>query len=93
MTDLTKLSGPKLRAIIAKRETERNAALDATIAAGMGQMRHADIVELSNGSPLLVNTQIARTYLTTRQAWLEAMDELDDRKRYHGSDKPIKRKF
>jgi hypothetical protein len=91
MTNLSKLSGPKLRALIAKRDAERGAALDATIAAGMGMLKHHDIIELASQSSMLERTQIARRYLQTRGAWLEANEELDARKRYHGGDKPIKR--
>lgn len=89
--NLSKLSGPKLRALIAKRDAERGAALDATIAAGMGMMRHSDIEALAKGSSLLSKTLLARRYLQTRGAWLEAVEELDARKAYHGGDKPIKR--
>jgi hypothetical protein len=91
MTDLTKLSGPKLHALIAKRDSERSAALDATIAAGMGLMRHSDIEALAAGSSLVGNSLLARTYLSTRAAWLDAVLELDARRAYHGGDKPIKR--
>lgn len=88
---LTKLSGPKLRALIAKRDTERGAALDATIAAGMGMMRHCDIEALAKGSSLASNVVLARAYLNTRAAWLDAVLELESRQKYHGGDKPIKR--
>lgn len=92
MTDISKLSGPKLHALIAKRDAARGAALDATIAAGMGMMRHADIVALSTGSDLIANVRIAREYLMTRAEWENANDELEARRKYHGGDKPIKRK-
>ena len=89
--DLATLPAKKLHAVIAKREAERGAALDATIAAGMGMMRHAEIEALACGSSLLANTHLAREYLRTRAEWLEAHAELDARKAYHGGDKPIKR--
>lgn len=91
MTDLTKLSAKKLHELIAKRDTARGAALDATIAAGMGMMKHSDIVALAAGDALLENVRIAREYLSTRATWLEAVEELDSRRTYHGGDKPIKR--
>lgn len=90
MVDLTKLSGPKLHALIAKRDAKRVTALDAAIAAGMGMMRHSEIVELSTQNALLEKPRLAREYLLTRANWLEAVEELDARKRYHGGDKPIK---
>lgn len=89
--DLSKMSAKKLHTLIAKREAERGAALDATIAAGMGMMRHNEIELLAKLSCPEYETEIARRYLATRAAWLEAVEELDARKRYHGGDKPIKR--
>lgn len=87
--DLSKLSAKALHAEIHKRDMARCKALDATIRAGMGNMRHADIVELSKGSSLLSRVMLARDYLTTCAAWVEADDELMARKRWHGTDKPI----
>mgnify|MGYP001602931663 CR=1 FL=1 len=91
MTAIEKLSGPKLHALIAKRDAACSAALDATIAAGMGMMKHSDIVALSTGSELVEKVRLAREYLMTRAEWANAHDELDARRRYQGSDKPIKR--
>jgi len=89
--NLAKLSGPKLRAHIEKLDAARGVALDATIAAGMGMKRHAEIALLAKLSCPPYETHIAREYIRTRAAWLEALEELDARKRYHGGDKPIKR--
>lgn len=91
MADLSKMPAKKLHALIAKREAERGAALDAMITAGMGMMRHNEIELLAKLSCPEYDTEIARRYLSTRSAWLEANEELDARKRYHGGDKPIKR--
>jgi hypothetical protein len=91
MSDLAKLSAKKLHAVIAKRDAHWKATLDATIAAGMGQMRYSEIVELAKGSRLLRKVQLANDYLNARHDWKVAIDELDARKDYHGSDKPIKR--
>jgi hypothetical protein len=85
--DITKLSGPKLHALIAKRQAARDTALDATIAAGMGMMKHMDIVALSTAG-----NEIAIEYLLTRTELMNVLDELYNRKRYHGGDKPIKQK-
>ncbi len=89
--NLTKLSGPKLEALIARLDAERSTALAATIAAGMGQCRHYEIVDIASRSELFEKTRIARAYLQTHGAWLEAVEEMDARKRYHGGTKPIKR--
>lgn len=91
MNNLNKMPAKKLHTLIVKREAERDAALDATIAAGMGMMRHNEIEQLAKLSCPPYETEIARRYLATRAAWLEAVKELDARKRYHGGDKPIKR--
>lgn len=92
MSDLETLSAPKLRAVIERCKSRWDEVLDATIAAGMGNLRHADLVELAKGSSLLSKTVLARDYLNARQDWAVAMNELDARKDYHGSDKPIKRR-
>lgn len=91
MTDLSKLSAKKLHGTIARLNVAYRASLDATIAAGMGDMRHSDIVELAKCSSLLHKAELARNYLNARKAWADAMDELDARKAFHGGDKPIKR--
>ncbi|MGF7008126.1 hypothetical protein [Aminobacter sp. BE322] len=91
MTDLTTLSAKKLHELITRRNARWAEVLDATIAAGMGQMRFADIVELAKGSSLLSKANLARDYLNARLDVKAAWDELDARKAYHGSDKPIKR--
>ena len=91
MNDLETLSAKKLHILIAERDARWKAALDATIAAGMGEMRYSEIVELAKGSKLLHKVQLANDYLNARLDWRNAHDELDRRKDYHGSDKPIKR--
>lgn len=92
MSDLATLSAPKLRAVIAKRDARWREMLDATLRAGMNDLRHSDLVELAKGSSLSGKTLIARDYLNARHDWKVAMDELDARKEFHGSDRPIKRK-
>lgn len=93
MAALSKLSGPKLQALIVERNRAWGLALDATIASGMGHMRGSEIHTLAQeGDTLLHRVRVAREYVTTRALWLEAMDELDARRAYHGSDKPIKKK-
>lgn len=91
MSDLSTLSAKKLHEVIARRSAHWKATLDATIAAGMGEMRHSEIVELAKGSSLLNKTQLALNYLNARRDYHIALDELDARKAYHGGDKPIKR--
>lgn len=92
MSDLSTLSAKKLRAVIARREAHWSTVLDATIAAGLGQARFSDMVEFAKGSALLTRTKLAIDYLNARRDIQVAWDELDARKRWHGSDKPIKRR-
>lgn len=91
MPDLSTLSAKKLREVIARRNARWGEMLDATLRAGLGSATHAQMVELARGSALLPKTQIARDYLNARHDWKVAMDELDARRDYHGSDKPIRR--
>lgn len=91
MKDLTKISGPRLEAEIKRATTVRNMILDATIAAGMGEMRHSEIVELAKGSSLLSKVNLARRYVEACTEFHAAHEEMDARKRYHGGTKPIKR--
>lgn len=91
MSDLETLSAKKLHEVIARCDKRFAEALDATIKAGMAELRHSDLVELAKGSSLLVKTKIALDYLNARRDWRVAIDELDRRKAYSGTDKPIKR--
>ena len=91
MSDLEKLSAKKLHAVIATRNLRWKEILDATIAHGMGSLRHSDIVELAKGSSLLLKVKLAQDYLNARRDWVLANNELDCRRAYHGGDKPIKR--
>lgn len=87
-TDLTALSAAKLHAEIAKREARHSVLLDEVIAAGYGNYTGNQIRAIikSEPWPLLVEHEMAS------DALYEARSELDQRKRYHGGDKPIKRR-
>lgn len=87
MVDLTALSPAKLHKEIAKRESVYRASLDSMIKAGLGDMRGTDIKAAARGDALLSQTALCREYLAARDAYKDAADELDRRKRYHGSDK------
>lgn len=91
MSDLATLSAKKLREVIARRDSRWQAVLDQTIAAGMGDVRFYEMVELAKGSSLLNRANLARDYLNAHRDWKVAKDELDRRAEYHGSDKPIRR--
>lgn len=92
MSDLETLSAKKLHEVIARRDKRLRETLDATIAAGMGSLRYSEVVDLAKGSSLLSKTKIALDYLNARRDWQVACDELDSRKRWGGTDKPIKRR-
>ena len=92
MSDLETLSAKKLYEVIKRREARWSATLDATIAAGLGNARFSDMVEFAKGSTLLGRTKIARDYLNAHRDVQLAYAEMDARKRWHGSDKPIKRR-
>ncbi len=92
MANLETMSARKLAEEIARRKAVWSARLDDTIAAGMGDMRHSDMVEYSKGSSLRSRVVTARNYIAATAALREAEAELDRRKQWHGSDKPIKRR-
>lgn len=89
--DLAKLSAKKLQAEIAKRDAAHMWNVDAFIQSGRGYMTGEAIREAAKGSGLLILTQLARAWVKSSDARREAWDEEEARRRYHGSDKPIKR--
>lgn len=91
MTDLSKLSAKKLLAEIDARSKAHSANVDSMIQHGYGHCRGSDIREFAKGSSLLARTLLARRWVETQDARQAAFDEQDARRRYHGSDKPIKR--
>ncbi len=91
-TDYSKLSAKKLHEVIAKREARWREMLDAVIEAGWGDLHYSDIVEKAKASSLLDSKKLALDYLNARRDIDLVRNELDARKRWHGSDKPIKRK-
>ena len=90
MTDIKSLTARQLHNEIQRRDAEWSRKLDATIKAGMGDFRHADLVEMAGRSSLVPRATLAREYLAARESWREAHDELDRHREYHGGDKPIR---
>lgn len=88
--DLSKLSANKLAAEITKRSGIALVACDATIAAGLGQIRFNDMVEMAKGDDK--NAKLARHYVDAQRAHTIAIHERDARRRYHGGDHPISRR-
>lgn len=88
MPNLEKLSANKLAAEIEKRRQANSIGLKALIAAGYGNLTGSELdsmVEDGTASQLVIDARKASL------AYAESLWELDARRRYHGSDKPIKR--
>ncbi len=85
MVDISRLSAAKLEALYDKRSELNSAACKACIAAGLGMVRHNDLAATGH--------EAAIHYLVTFNSLHEVVSEMGDRKRWHGSLKPIKRSF
>ena len=83
MTDLTKLSAAKLEALYAKRSDASSVNCNKFIEAGRGMERPAQIRTQTDALSL--------EYVALNDALCAVVDEMNARKRYHGSLKPIKR--
>ena len=92
MLNLETLSAKKLHETIKRLDARWSETLDATIKAGMGNFTHTQMVECAGKSSLITRACLARDYLNARRDWVAAQAELDRRKAYHGSDRPIPRK-
>lgn len=91
MIDLPKLSASKLLAEIDARSADHSASVDTMIRLGYGHCTGSEIREFAKESSLLTRTLLARQWVATKDALQAAYAEQDARRRYHGSDKPIKR--
>lgn len=88
MADLSKLSAAKIEALYAERSEACSANCRALIAAGRGMERGSEIYakgKAIDADPLSIE------YVTTTDAFREVADEIEARKRWHGSTKPIRR--
>ena len=87
MLDLAKISASKLEAIYAERQAACSANCTALINAGRGLERGNEIYAkgVAGADPLSVE------YATLTDAVRAVIDEMESRKRWHGSLKPIKR--
>lgn len=89
--NLSKMSARALEQEHATRLAADSAACNACIAANMGHMRFSDIAAHAKGSSLLATVRIARAYISAHAAVQETYAEMDRRKTYHGSLKPIRK--
>lgn len=89
MVDLSKLSAKRLDAEIDKRRIADGEGLTALIAGGYGETTGNQLdamVKAGQASQMVIEARKAS------HAYHAALDEQDKRRRYHGSDKPIKAK-
>jgi hypothetical protein len=85
--DLERMSGPKLMALHERRGAVVSDLTRELIAAGFGQERGSETRERAKaGDPL------AQRWVEAQDSVQAIYDELDARRRYHGSNKPIKRR-
>lgn len=87
MVDLAKMSANRLALEIDKRGARDSALLNALIAGGYGNTtsNELDAMVRDGKAPKLVIEARKASH-----AYLEAVNEQDRRKRWHGTDKPIK---
>jgi hypothetical protein len=82
MTDITKLSAAKLQALYDKRSAACSVNCSKLIDAGRGMERPTEIRTKTDALSL--------EYVALAEAFYAVVAEMDARKRYHGSLKPIK---
>jgi hypothetical protein len=84
--DLTRLSARKLHAEIEKRDARHSETLKEVIAAGYGNLTGREVRDRAKALDYVCARHVAAL-----DAFLEATQELDARRRWHGEDKPIRR--
>lgn len=91
--DITKLSAAKIEALREKRDAIDSAVGTAAIAAGMGNWRPSDRdAALAGDRPASPEElAICRDWKAAADARWEVIAEMEARRRWHGSLKPIKR--
>lgn len=90
MVDLSTVPARKLLATIEKRAARVSVNTTALINAGYGSMRGSDIRERAND--LACGEPLFREYVDAMDSVQEAYAEQAARRRYHGTDRPIKRR-
>jgi len=84
--DVKKLSAPKLEALYRQRDTVARGFVDAFINAGRGYETNTEIRESAKRG----YDPLALAYCRAMDEESEVRHEMERRKRYHGSLKPIK---
>jgi len=91
--DITKLSARKLEDLYNARFRDDAAQCQICIQAGMGNWTPRQRDAALRGDYPATDEQlvICRDWLRTSMAFREVIDEQDQRKRYHGTTKPIRK--
>jgi acetylglutamate kinase len=84
MRNLSTLSGPKLEALIEKLDTAHSVTLRAAIDHGYGNVR-------MNEMRAIHDEPVAAAHIRASDELSAARDELERRRRWHGTNRPIKR--
>lgn len=93
MSDLSKLSAARIEALYEKRFAADSDVTKRCIAAGMHDWRPGDRDAALRGDRAASDEQIAiaAEWKASADAFFAVADEMEQRKRWHGSLKPIKR--
>ena len=89
MTDLTKLSGPRLESLVNTLQIRDRDATRHCCTVGLGHILTRDLPEIAAAGDMPHN-RAAREAVDANTAWRAANDELERRRRWHGSNRPIR---
>ena len=92
MADLTKLSGPRLNALIAHLDLIDAKSIKTLIHAGMGSFTGAQVRAKAKQPCDFPDVRLCREHVANQDELNAARAELEARRRYHGGDKPIRRR-
>ena len=87
MVDFSNVSESMLRTMYDKRGDEWGASLDRVIALGYGDVRFSDMEALARDGDA-----VAVAHLAVWRKLKDVTDEMERRKRWHGSLKPIRKR-
>jgi hypothetical protein len=87
--DYTKLSEARLRATYEKAQAKTSAIVSKLINAGYGNERGSETRARARST----NDPLAASFVNEWDIFQNIVDEMESRRRWHGSLKPIKRRF
>ncbi len=96
MTDLTKLSAGKIDALYEKRFEADRLSCHEAVNAGLGNWRYSDMRDALEGRRSDATDEqldVMRKREATSAAFNEVVQEIKSRQAYHGSHKPIRRRY